>query len=163
MKTLYFLSFLATLIIFSCNNANNPGQFAGETTITFSIDSARKEIDAANKQFIDLFNSSDSVGLANMFTSDGKSMEPNEPSFIGRAAIQTHYSHVMSAGANKLGLITTGLWGDEKMLAEEGEFTFNDKSGKQLDKGKYIVLWKMEDGEWKLFRDCYNSDLLLVH
>lgn len=48
------------------------------------------------------------------------------------------------------------------MLAEEGEFTFMDKNDKFLDKGKYIVLWKKEDGEWKLFRDCYNSDMPLV-
>jgi len=78
-----------------------------------------------------------------------------------RSAIQTHYSIVMSAGANKLGLITTGLWGDEEMVVEEGEYTFRDKDGNQLDKGKYIVLWKPEDGKWKLFRDCYNSDLPL--
>jgi len=42
---------------------------------------------------------------------------------------------------------------------EEGEYTFMGEDGEQLDKGKYIVLWKMEDGKWKLFRDCYNSDL----
>jgi ketosteroid isomerase-like protein len=94
-----------------------------------------------------------------MFTIDGKSMEPNEPSFNGRSEIQTHYSIVMNAGANKLGLTTTGLWGDENMLAEEGEYTFMDKADKLLDKGKYIVLWKMESGKWKLFRDCYNSDM----
>ena len=33
-----------------------------------------------------------------------------------------------------------------------------DKSGKEIDKGKYIVLWKMEDGKWKLHRDIFNSD-----
>jgi hypothetical protein len=68
----------------------------------------------------------------------------------------------MSAGANKLGLLTTGLWGDENMLAEEGEFTFMSEDDKLLDKGKYIVLWKKEDGMWKLFRDCYNSDMPLI-
>src|SRR3972149_1639971 len=112
-----------------------------------------------NETAFDLVNRGDSVGLADMFTIDGKSMEPNEPAFIGRSQIQTHYSIVMKAGANKLGLITTGLWGDENMLAEEGEFTFIGKDDKLLDKGKYIVLWKKEDGKWKLFRDCYNSDL----
>ena len=125
----------------------------------FNFDTAKKEIDEANRQFINLFNSRDSVGLANMFTVDGKSMEPNEPAFVGRAQIQTHYYNVMKMGANKLGLTTTGLWGDQDMLVEEGEYTFMSEDGQQLDKGKYIVLWKMEDGKWKLFRDCYNSDL----
>lgn len=155
--------FLSLFAITSCNDANKPASLIEKANKNFNIDSARKEIDKANIEFVDLFNKSDSVGLANMFTVDGKSMEPNEPAFIGRKEIQKHYSKVMNDGANKLGLTTTGLWGDEKMLAEEGEFTFMEKNGKLLDKGKYIVLWKMEDGRWKLYRDCYNSDFPLQH
>ncbi len=41
-------------------------------------------------------------------------------------------------------------------------FTFSDKDEKELEKGKYIVLWKKEEGKWKLFRDCYNSDMPLI-
>lgn len=150
-------SFLALLIPIACKQPESPKP---ETVVkTFDMESAKSQIDDANREFIDLFNRGDSIGLAYIFTTDGKSMEPNEPSFNGRRAIQTHYSIVMRGGANKLGLVTTGLWGDEKMLAEEGEYTFMDKEEKQIDKGKYIVLWKKEEGKWKLFRDCYNSDL----
>jgi len=166
MKTLTFITvaFLSIFLIFAgCNNAGNPDSNTDNKSKPFSIDLAQREIDEANRQFVDLFNKGDSVGLANMFTLDGKSMEPNEPSFVGRENIQTHYSLVMNAGANRLGLKTTGLWGDEKMLAEEGEFIFSDRNGNRLDIGKYIVLWKKEDGKWKLFRDCYNSDLPLQH
>lgn len=159
LPLLSLLSLFGLLVITGCINAEKPNATVEKETGAFNIDSVRKEIDKANLEFVNLFNKSDSVGLANMFTTDGKSMEPNEPAFIGRSAIQTHYSIVMNAGANKLGLLTTGLWGDQKMLAEEGEFSFIDKNGKQIDKGKYIVLWKIEEGKWKLFRDCYNSDL----
>ena len=158
LPKLSLLSLFSLILITACNNAEKSNATTEKQTDSFNIDSVRKEIDKANLEFVDLFNKSDSVGLANMFTTDGKSMEPNEPAFIGRSAIQKHYSIVMNSGANKLGLFTTGLWGNQEMLAEEGEFTFIDKNGKRLDKGKYIVLWKIEDGKWKLFRDCYNSD-----
>ena len=138
------------------------GCLSPQKETAFDLDNAKTEIDKANRDFVNSFNRGDSIGLANMFTIDGKSMEPNEPAFVGRIQIQTHYSIVMKAGANKLGLLTTGLWGDENMLAEEGEFTFMDKDDRMLDKGKYIVLWKIEDGKWKLFRDCYNSDMPLT-
>ena len=69
-------------------------------------------------------------------------MEPNEPAFYGRRAIQTHYSIVMNAGANRLGLVTTGLWGDEKMLAEEGEFTFMDKRESRSTRGNILFCGK---------------------
>lgn len=157
----YFSLSIASLFFFltlisGCNNPDSSG-----SSKQFDLEAAKKEIDKANREFINLFNSSDSIGLANMFTVDGKSMEPNGPAFIGRSQIQTHYSNVMKMGANKLGLMTTGLWGDEDMLVEEGEYNFMSENGYQLDKGKYLTLWKMEDGKWKLFRDCYNSDLLI--
>jgi len=128
----------------------------------FDLVNAKKEIEAANKDFIELFAKSDSVGVANYFTTDAKSMGPNEPSHVGRSKIQSVYAGFINAGANQLGLTTTGVWGDETMLAEEGLYTFSDKNGKELDRGKYIVLWRKEDGKWKLFRDCYNSDMPLT-
>ena len=157
-----------SISFFSCENRSSQStsvekEISKKESKEFNIENARKEIDVANLEFMNLFNKRDSVGLANMFTHNGKSMEPNEPAFIGRANIQTHYSLVMNAGANKLGLTTIGLWGDEKMLVEEGEYTFIDENEKLLDKGKYIVLWRIENGKWKLHLDCYNSDLPMHH
>lgn len=125
----------------------------------FDLANAKKEIEAANREFIELFAKGDAAGVASFFTADAKSMGPNEPSHEGRRKIQTVYEGFIQSGANRLALITTAVWGNEDLLAEEGLFTFSDKDGKQLDQGKYIVLWKKEDGRWKLFRDCYNSDL----
>jgi len=31
--------------------------------------------------------------------------------------------------------------------------------GYVLDKGKYIVIWKQEEGQWKLHRDIFNSSM----
>jgi hypothetical protein len=31
--------------------------------------------------------------------------------------------------------------------------------GKVLDKGKYIVIWKKEDGTWKLHRDIWTTSV----
>jgi len=40
-----------------------------------------------------------------------------------------------------------------------GTFTLKGKGGQELDAGKYIVIWKREDGQWKLHRDIFNSSL----
>ena len=34
-----------------------------------------------------------------------------------------------------------------------------DAENKMIDKGKYVVVWKPVNGEWKLFRDIFNSDM----
>ena len=54
---------------------------------------------------------------------------------------------------------TSEVWGNEDLMAAEEEWAFSDKNGKILDSGKSIELFKMEDGKWRLYRDCYNSDM----
>ncbi|HET6557928.1 MAG TPA: hypothetical protein VFG54_11480 [Prolixibacteraceae bacterium] len=135
-----FIPMFLIVVLSVFMSCNNPGSDQTVNTATFDIGAARAAIDSANQKFSELFNSGDSVGLANMFTNDAKSMEPNLPSHIGRSMIQRHYSIIMKEGANKLDIKTTGLWGDENMLAEEGEFSFLSADNKELDKGKYIAL-----------------------
>ena len=62
-------------------------------------------------------------------------------------------------GSPDFKLEATEVWGDENMVEEVGVYTFNDANGTTLDKGKYICLWKMEDGKWKIYRDIFNSDM----
>lgn len=130
-----------------------------ETAAAFNLTEAKKEIEAANRNFMEVLSKSDSLGLANCYTTDAKFMGPNGPAVAGRQNIQQVVAGIIRSGATKLDLKIIDLWGNEEMLAEEGELTLGTKDGKQLDKGKYIVLWKKEEGKWKLFRDCFNSDL----
>ncbi len=30
---------------------------------------------------------------------------------------------------------------------------------KSLDKGKYVVVWKKQNGNWKMYRDIWNSNM----
>ncbi|HET7115741.1 MAG TPA: hypothetical protein VFI29_04595, partial [Hanamia sp.] len=56
-------------------------------------------------------------------------------------------------------LKTIKVWGDSSILAEEGTYRISGKNKNLLDKGKYIVLWKQEAGNWKMYRDIWTSDL----
>lgn len=64
----------------------------------------------------------------------------------------------MNSGITSANLKTIEVWGMENLITEEGESTLFVGDA-QVYKGKYIVLWKKVDGEWKLFRDIFNSDL----
>lgn len=50
------------------------------------------------------------------------------------------------------------LSGDENLLTDIGEFVFISKSGAKFLKGKYIEVWKNENGKWKVHREMTNSD-----
>lgn len=40
-----------------------------------------------------------------------------------------------------------------------GKYTLQGEGGQILDKGKYLVVWKQEDGQGKWHRDIWNSSL----
>ena len=125
----------------------------------FDITAARKEVDEANRNFMDMLAKGDSIGIAGLYTTDAKMMAPNVPAIVGRAGIQSGQSHFINTLSPRLQISTLDLWGTADMLAEEGEYVMTTKDGAPIDKGKYIVIWKKEDGKWKIFRDMINSDL----
>jgi ketosteroid isomerase-like protein len=161
---------LTVLVIFSITSlfiaCNSNTAESGTNTVTekemkpFDLAAAKTAIDASNAEFGNLVSKVDSVGLAALYTSDGKFMAPNMPAFSGKANIQSAFSGMFAeTGPIDLKLTSNEVSGNEEMVSEVGSYSMTDKKGKEIDKGKYIVLWKMEDGKWKIHRDVFNSDM----
>ena len=151
MKKLLLLSTF-TASLFACQPTNKP---------TFDLAKAKMEIEAANKNIIKDISSGDSVSAANDYSQDGKLMLTNAPSITEKDKIAAFWGGFSKIGGD-ITLTTLEVWGDENYVTEEGVFEIKAKDGKQLDKGKYIVIWKEEDGKWKLHRDISNTDLPLA-
>jgi uncharacterized protein (TIGR02246 family) len=149
-------SFLLTILVFTCLLLSG---YIGRAQSSFDLVAAKKQIEAANKSFTESVAKGDAAAAASCYSSDAKFMGANSPAASGSQDIQTVIGGLIASGATQLVLTTVGVWGDAKLLAEEGTFTIAMKDGTSLDKGKYIVLWKKEDGKWKIFRDCFNSDM----
>ena len=126
---------------------------------TFDMEAAKEVIQERNNLYMDLLGKSDSIGLANLYTKDAKFMIPNAESAVGRNNIQSAFAGFLNAGIAKIELKTIEVWGDENMLVSEDNYKLFIKDGTEVDRGKAIVIWKKEDGKWKLFRDIFNSDL----
>jgi uncharacterized protein (TIGR02246 family) len=129
------------------------------TEKTFDLAATRKQIDEGNQALSDLLKKGDSTGFANMYCIDAKVMGPNGPAIVGRDAIKSAIGGMYRSGLTGLSLKPVDTWGSETLVAEEGTYVFSLSEGKEIDHGKYIVLWKMEDGKWKLFRDIWNTDI----
>lgn len=152
-------SFVVLFVFITGCNDKTASSTSEETKSSFDLGSARKAIDSLNSAFAAYVNKGDTVGLAGLYTNDATLMAPNMATASGRAAIQSAFSGMMGAmGPINLSLTTTDLWGYDALLADVGTFSIT-KDGKEIDKGKYIDLWKMEDGKWKLHRDIFNSDM----
>jgi uncharacterized protein (TIGR02246 family) len=161
LLTVLVIFSISSLLFVACNDkASESGtNTATEIRSTFDLAAAKKAIDSTNAVFGSMVSKGDSVGLASLYTSDAKFMAPNSPTASGRNAIQSAFAGLFAAmGTPGLSLTANDVWGTEELLTEVGSYTMTDKTGKEIDKGKYIDLWKMEDGKWKIHRDIFNSD-----
>lgn len=147
------------LISMSCKKADEAPGAPEATTAAFDLAAAKTSVEAGYAEFEKAFNAKDSVALANCYTSDAKFMNPNGKAVEGRPAIQNTFGMWFNGDTSTIKLNLVDLWGNETNLTAENAWTMYDKDGKVLDDGKSLEVYKMEDGKWKLYRDCYNSNM----
>lgn len=154
---LFLLLILASFIFSSCNEQDKLE--IEKSASAFDIKQGEASILQSNQQFMKSFVARDSVGVSNCYTKNAKLMAPNEPSITGKDNIVNYFSKMMTKNIAVLDLHTIKIWGDSSILAEEGTYQISGHKKDILDKGKYIVLWKTEAGNWKMYRDIWASDL----
>lgn len=148
----------ATIIVFaSCGNDKKE---AGETTTTssFNLDSAKAEIAASNAVFGDGFIKNDSSLYINRYTKDGCIMPAKSPRLCGSEQLAVFFRGGYDMGIRNVKLTTDEVIGGPDVVMETGQYEIMDAAGKSLDKGKFIVAWKQEDGKWKMYRDIWTTD-----
>lgn len=124
----------------------------------FDLNVAKKEILVKIKAYVDALSKSDSIALGNLYTIDARILNHGSPSTIGRPEIIKTYGEMIRGGITGSSFITTGLWGDNNLLVEEGTGYFSLSNGKVVSKGRYLLVWKKDEGQWKIFRDTFFSD-----
>ena len=163
-KSNLFLTLLAVTLLFvsfitSCNKkAEEKTETETITESTFNLTTAKAEIEAANNEFMTLLASQDSIGLGNLYTQDTKFMMTGASAITGRESVISAFSGIMKSGISGIDLKTIEVWGNEGLITEEGEYSLF-AGDTQADHGKYLVLWKIEEGKWKLHRDIFNTDI----
>jgi len=157
--TAVFVMCILTVAFQSCEQPTSEAteEIAEEVVAAFDLETAKAEIEEANVNFAAFVAAGDSIGLANSYTIDAQFMGADAPAVKGRASIQSAMSGIIQSGITGVDIRTEEVYGTEDMLAEVGELTlFVGDAAVAVE--KYIVLWKKEDGSWKLFRDIFNSN-----
>lgn len=116
-------------------------------------------IAAANEKFMNAFSQRNAVGMAALYTENGQVLPPNGDFVFGKEAIQTFWKALMDMGIKEVKLDIIEVEGHDNTAIEMSTFGLYGDEGKIMDKGKYIVIWKKENGQWKLHRDIFNSSL----
>lgn len=117
----------------------------------------RAAIEAANKQFVAALAKGDAAGISALYTAGGQALPANSEPVSGRAAIQSFWKGVYDSGITQATLTTSDVESQGDLAAETGTYELRMNDGKVADRGKYVVVWKREDGRWKLHRDILTT------
>jgi len=125
------------------------GQTSEKTPI--NLQKARVIIDSLDNQFSEYYFNGDSTALVNMYTKDGSlgSLKGDEL----RAGIGRMIRNSIQTNTRKIIYTTTSLTIDKEFIIEVGTYEAKDDKGISKGNGKYLVVWKQENGDWKLYRD----------
>jgi uncharacterized protein (TIGR02246 family) len=115
-------------------------------------------IRAADDVFEQQFNQGNAAGIAELYTEDGMLLPTGSESIQGKEAIRDFWQGAINMGIKeaKLDILEVELQGDAAI--ERGLYQLKGTDGAVLDHGKYIVIWKQEQGQWKLHRDIWNTN-----
>ena len=116
-------------------------------------------IAAANENSMAAFKRGDAAGMAKFYTENGQLLQTGSDFVTGKAAIQAFWQAAMDMGRKTVRLEIVEAEGHGDTAIEIGKYTLSWEAGNVMDKGKYVVIWKQEGGQWKLHRDIWNSSL----
>lgn len=160
----------ASILVFAvaglaaCTKTTPP---AADTTAVASAaapDAAADEqaVRAINPAWFKAYNARDVDGLVSLYAEDAILSTPGVPPARGSAAIREGYTKELRDAAaagisNNSGPDSQfGVSGD--LAHEWNTYTVTDKSGKTVDKGKYVTVFARKNGKWVIIRDIWNSD-----
>ena len=146
---LTFLSILSLLIL-SCE------QKTQEQELHVEIDMSRleKEIESRLREYESFLKNGDSIALGHMYTEDAEII----PSVAGRKNITKVFGNMIRGGTTGSSFKTTKLWGNDQLLVEDGTGTWYHTDGTPVGSGRYLLVWKKDDGKWKIVRDTWFPD-----
>ena len=145
--------FLMTVLIISTG-------YQQQTTDTkpvieeFDMQKSKSFIDSINTKFSEQIKNGDSMALASHYASDAAILLSNTEPIRGKDILSA-WGSMLRAESADISFQTIDLTGSNDFLIETG-YIVTKINEDNINKSKYLVIWKKQNGEWKLYRDMVN-------
>ena len=125
-------------------------------------ETARKEIEDLALRLLEAEKRKDLEGTLSFFTQDSVLQPPDMPQLTGLDGVRTFLEEMFQlpmedfeSGPDKIVVSA-----DVDMAYELGRYTmpFDGPEGRVEERGKYTIIWRKVDGEWKYLVGCWNSN-----
>lgn len=155
---LLLLSSILTISFVACKNASTDEKPAAKDATINDNKSVEDFIRKEALTFGEEVRKGDSVALASHYASDAVVMPPNSEAVSGNDILGL-WGGILRMGVKDFKLTIKDITGGGDLYVETGNYEVLGAENKSLDKGKYVAVWKKENGNWKMYRDIWNSNM----
>jgi ketosteroid isomerase-like protein len=118
------------------------------------LEEAKKQIAASNAIYSDLALKNDG-SILTRYAEGACLLPPNSPMLCGDQEILNFFKSGPPVHAR---FTILNLYGDGiEYVTEESLYELTDLSGKKIDNGRIMVVWKKTNDGWKMYRDMFSS------
>ena len=157
LKAKYALAAGLSVLLFGCG-VND----ASENSTHGNGAAHEQAIRKTNERWLALIRDHDAGAVSKLYTPDGAMMAPGAPIAQSQSALEKAWSELMkSPGFGltfKADQIVVASGGDMALDRGTYELSLDGPNGPTKDIGKYVVVWRNIDGQWKVAADIFNSD-----
>ena len=151
------------LALTSCNESaktDNTSTMVKSETVATDMSQVRAAIEKIENDWAAALNKKDINALIALYADDAISMQNDGPSLKGKAAIREQQEKDFAAPPRyaSISFQTQDIYGTADEVTEVGTSTEKDAAGNVTRTGKYIAVFKKQDGTYVCVREIYNRD-----
>ena len=126
-----------------------------------SLETVRDAFTSICQQFQKSIEQGDLGNIGNLYTEDAKILPPNMDMLEGRDSIQAFWQRASEMGIKSYQPEILEVEYSGNLGFFVGKYTLYGNENKVINKGKFITVFKNIDGEWRVYRDIFNSSIPL--
>ena len=157
IKTKYALMSAFCVLLVGCGSST-----VSESPTSDKASAHEQAIRDTNDRWLALIRDHDATAVSRLYAADGAMMAPGATIAQGQPALEKAWGGLMQMPGFgltfKADQIVVAKGGD--MALDRGTYllSLTGPKGPTKDIGKYVVVWRNIDGQWRVAADIFNSD-----
>ena len=118
----------------------------------------RQAIEANNSKWAAALSRGEAATIAALYTPTAQLLPANGNIVSGQEAIQKYWQDAITSGYRSVTFTTVEVEACGDTAYEVGKYAVPGEGGKVLGTGDFVVIWKRENGRWRLHRDIWTTN-----
>lgn len=123
-----------------------------------STENIHDTIHARIDDFIATFSKGDTTEIADFYTDSAMLLPTGFDIVEGKPSIAAFWQDAIAFGIRNVKLDVIEMEHKDDTVIEVSNYALSDADHTVLESGKGIMIWKHQDGVWKMHRDIWNTN-----